>query len=76
MMQFSLVISPVVCALLGVALLLSILIIVWHARRHSAIKRASHSSEEAVDGVEIDLGLQAHQQGVTLAECVNGMALV
>ncbi len=70
MMQFSLTISPVVCALLGVALLLSIVIIVWKSRRRSAVKRASQASEEASEGVEglapATIVVYAHNNGAHL----------
>ena len=47
MMHFSILLSLEVCVLLGAALLLCVVVIVWTARRHNAIKRASAASESA-----------------------------
>ena len=46
-MHFSIAISAEVYALLGAALLLCVVVIVWTARRHNAIKRAVAASENA-----------------------------
>ena len=47
MMHFSILLSLEVCVLLGAALLLCVVVVVWTARRHNAIKRASAASESA-----------------------------
>lgn len=68
MISFSIILSPLVYGLLAFSLLLTVIIVVWHVRRYSAVRRcvAASGSEVSESLAPATVVVYAHNDGACL----------
>ena len=68
MISFSIILSPLVYGLLAFSLLLTVVIVVWHVRRYSAVRRcvAASGSDVAESLAPATVVVYAHNDGACL----------